>query len=216
MKKRFDACVSLLSLNKEELFLHHMVIYNEKCIIYDNRKGSASWLNNVEASKHSPKPNIHQKKLMVTAWWRSHGLIYYSFTKASRSITAETYCNQLDNMMKNLAEKQPKLVNWDRSIFLHDNARPNTANRTQLKILKLDLETIDHPPYSPNLSPTDYHLFWNLDNFLQGKIFISQRTVENVLYAFISFRFPGFYAKSINKLPLKWQKCIDALGACFE
>ena len=48
-------------------------------------------------------------------------------------MTAETYHNQLANMMKNLAEKQPRLV-----------------------ILEFDLEIIDHHPYSPNLSPTEY------------------------------------------------------------
>ena len=47
--------------------------------------------------------------------------------KPGQSITAETYCNQLDNIKKNVAEKQPRL---------------------KLKILELDLETIDHPPYS--------------------------------------------------------------------
>ena len=57
-------------------------------------------------------------------------------------------------MMKDLIEKQPKLVKSDRTILLHDNARPHTVNRTQFKILGLDFETIDHPPYSPDLPPT--------------------------------------------------------------
>ena len=65
-------------------------------------------------------------------------------------------------MIKNLAEKQPKLVNRDRTILVDDNARPLTENWKQLKILELDLETIDHPPYSPDLLPTDYQLFRNL------------------------------------------------------
>ena len=124
-------------------------------------------------------------------------LIHLSFIKLRQPITAETYFTQLDNMMMNLAEKQPRLVNRDRPILLHDNARPHTANRMKLKILKLDLKAIDHPPYSPNLSPTDYHLFRNLDNFLQGKIFNSQQTVENCFRAFIDFRFPGIYTEKL-------------------
>ena len=89
---------------------------------------------------------------MVTAWWSSYGLIHSTFIKPGQPITAETYCNQLDNMMKNLAEKQPGLVKRYRPIFLHDNARSHSANRTQLKILELDLGTIDHPPYVRRLS----------------------------------------------------------------
>ena len=97
-------------------------------------------------------------------------------------------------------------MNRDRPILLHDNARPNTANRMQLKILELNFETIDQPLYSPDLSQTDYHLFRNLNNFLQGNIFNSQQAVETAFQVFIGSRSPRFYAKGINELPLKWQK----------
>ena len=104
-------------------------------------------------------------------------------------------------------------MNRDRPILLHDNAHPHTANRRQLKILELDLETIDHPLFLPDLSPTDYYFLRNSDNLLQGKILISQQSIENAFHAFIGSRSPGFYAEGINELPLKWQKCIDASGA---
>ena len=149
---------------------------------------------------------------MATAWCSSHGLIYYSFIKPGQSITAETCYNQLDSVIKNLAEKQPRLVNRDRPILLHDNARPHTANQTQFKIVELDLETIDHPLYSPDLSTTDYHSFQNSDNFLRGKIFNSKKAVKITFRAFIASCSPDF---NDNKLPLKWQKCIDR-QICFD
>ena len=105
--------------------------------------------------------------------------------------------------MQNLSKKQPRLVNRDRPILQHDNARPLTENRTHLKILELDLETIDHPPFPPDPLPTDYYLFGNLDNFLRGKIFNFQQAGENTLRAFIGFRSLGFHAKSINELLLE-------------
>ena len=93
IKKRFDACVSLLSWNKREPFRHRIVTCDKKWILYDNRKRSVSCLDKNEALKHSPKPKIHQNKLMITAWWSRHGLIHYSFVKLGQSIAAETYCN---------------------------------------------------------------------------------------------------------------------------
>ena len=83
----------------------------KKYILYDNHKRSLRWLDKEDAPKQSLKPNIHQKKLIVTAWWSSHGVIHYSFMKPGQLITAETYCNQLDNMIKNVTGKQPRLVN---------------------------------------------------------------------------------------------------------
>jgi transposase len=44
-------------------------------------------------------------------------------------------------------------------VLLHDNARPHTVTRTNALIRLFNWEIFDHPPYSPDLSPSDYHLF---------------------------------------------------------
>ena len=41
---------------------------------------------------------------------------------------------------------------------LHDNAQPLIAQPTLPKLNELGYEVLSHPPYSPDLSPTDYHL----------------------------------------------------------
>jgi len=91
----------LLSRHKSDPFFNRIVTC-EKWIQYDNRKRSAQWLDKDESPKHTPKRNIHQKKLMVSVWCSSAGVIHYDFMKPGSSITAEIYCNQLDEMMKNL------------------------------------------------------------------------------------------------------------------
>ena len=94
MKKRSNACVSLLSRNKGETFLHRMVSCNKKWNIYDNRKCSACWLDKDKKQQNTTqKPNIHQKKLMFTAWWSNHGSIHYSFIKSGQSQQRPTVSN---------------------------------------------------------------------------------------------------------------------------
>ena len=44
-------------------------------------------------------------------------------------------------------------------VLLHDNARPHTVTRTNALIRLFNWEIFDHPSYSPDLSPSDYHLF---------------------------------------------------------
>jgi len=44
-------------------------------------------------------------------------------------------------------------------VLLHDDARPHTAARTNTLIKLFNWEIFDLPPYSPDLAPSDYHLF---------------------------------------------------------
>jgi len=44
-------------------------------------------------------------------------------------------------------------------LFLHDNAPAHRALTTQKKLAYLGFQCIDHPPYSPDLALSDYHLF---------------------------------------------------------
>jgi hypothetical protein len=59
----------------------------------------------------------------------------------------------------------------DSVCFFQDNARPHTAALTMSTLLKLKWDVLPHPPYSPDLAPSDYHLFGPMKGFLGGMIF---------------------------------------------
>ncbi|KAG5309538.1 SETMR methyltransferase, partial [Acromyrmex insinuator] len=43
--------------------------------------------------------------------------------------------------------------------LLHDNARPHVAASTTALLNQFSWDVLTHPPYSPDLAPSDYHLF---------------------------------------------------------
>lgn len=63
-------------------------------------------------------------------------------------------------------------------LLLHDNARPYTANQKQQKLAELFWIALEHPSYSPNLSPCDYHMFGSLKEMLGGERFDGNERVE--------------------------------------
>ena len=67
----------------------------------------------------------------------------------------------------------------------------HTINASKLN--ELGYEVLPHPPYSPDLLPTDYHFFKYLNNFFQGKRFCNQREAENALQELIEFRSRDFF-----------------------
>ena len=97
-------------------------------------------------------------------------------------------------------------------LFLHDNARPHSAKVTQHKILELPWELLPHPAYSPDLAPTDYHLFHSLQNHLQGKNFESREDLGTYIQHFFDEKPGSFYRDGIHSLPERWRKVLDLNG----
>ena len=73
-------------------------------------------------------------QLMILLWWSSASVIYYSFPRPDKAVIADVYINQLDEMIRKLAYKQPRLMNRDQPILSQDDARPHVAQNTLLKI----------------------------------------------------------------------------------
>ncbi len=49
---------------------------------------------------------------------------------------------------------------------LHDNAAPHTTNVTKETLESLGFRVSPHSPYSPDLAPSDFHLFRSLTRFM--------------------------------------------------
>ena len=58
-------------------------------------------------------------------------------------------------------------------------AQPHVTQPTLHKLNELGYKVLLHPPYSPDLLPTDYRFLKHLDNFLQRKCFHNQQEAEN-------------------------------------
>ena len=97
-------------------------------------------------------------------------------------------------------------------IFHHDNATPDASLTTRQKLLRLSWKVILHPPYSPDLAPSDYCLFQSLQNSLNGKTFNDDAAVKSHLVQFIADKDQKFYEGGIMKLPERCQKVIEQNG----
>ena len=60
---------------------------------------------------------------------------------------------------------------------MHDNAPVHRALASQKEVAYLGLQFLYHPLYSPDLAPSDYHLFLGLKKQLKGRHFSSDAEV---------------------------------------
>ena len=76
----------------------------------------------------------------------------------------------------NLKEKcRGKFTKW--VLFMHDNAPAHRSLAAQKKLSYLGFQCLYHPPYSPDLTPSDYHLFTGLKKRLKGRHFSARRSL---------------------------------------
>ncbi|GFX77197.1 histone-lysine N-methyltransferase SETMAR [Trichonephila clavipes] len=117
-----------------------------------------------------------------------------------------------DKKRKSLPTKES--INTTKSaVFQQDNARPHRSVVTRQKLWELGWEVLMHPPYSPDLAPSDCHLFMAFQNFLNDKKLISREDWENRFLVLFANKDQDFYDRGIMKLPLKWQQVIQHNGA---
>ena len=71
---------------------------------------------------------------------------------------------------------------------------------TRLKLLEFGREVLPHPAYSPDLVPTDYHLFLALKNGQHNKHFDDLKALETDLKIFFDEKPEIFYYDGIHDL----------------
>ena len=63
-------------------------------------------------------------------------------------------------------------------LLLHDNAPVHMSAKSQAAIQQCGFQQLNHPPYSPDLAPSDYFLFRVMKEFLRSKRFSSDEEVK--------------------------------------
>jgi histone-lysine N-methyltransferase SETMAR len=66
-------------------------------------------------------------------------------------------------------------------MILHDNASPHAAARTQAMLQEFGWKVFEHPAYSSDLAPSDFHLFPKLKEFLGGRRFKSDEEMKDAV-----------------------------------
>jgi len=103
-------------------------------------------------------------------FWDRKGIMLTEFMAPGTTITSEVYCEMLNKLQRLIQKKWHQMLTKG-VILLHDNAQPHTAAHTNALIKLFNWEIFNHPPYSPDLAPSDYHLFTKMKVWLATQHF---------------------------------------------
>ncbi|KAK3747325.1 hypothetical protein RRG08_055165 [Elysia crispata] len=96
------------------------------------------------------------------------------------TINAQYYKKVLqDKLRPAIRKKRPGLLESG-ILFHHDNAPVHTARAVTDVLAGYKWELLEHPHYSPDLAPCDFHLFPKMKEHLRGQRF---ETEEDIIQA---------------------------------
>ena len=93
---------------------------------------------------------------------------------------------------------------------------PYAAARTKAMLHEFGCEVFEHPTYSPDSAPSDFHLFPTLKEFLGGRHFISDEEVRDAVKEWVNGLAAEVYDEGIQKLFARCDRCLNVRGDYVE
>ena len=153
---------------------------------------------------------------MLTHFWDARGPLVTAYQAHGQTVNSATYCALLQDQLKPAIRQKRRGLLSAGVLLLHDNARPHTAATTVETIQRLGFEQLLHPPYSPDLAPSDYHIFGPMKDALRGRKFSSDAEVQEAVQTWLRQQPKTFFSEGIQRLTHRYHKCISLQGDYVE
>ena len=161
----------------DETWVHHF--------IPEAKEQSKQW-------KHPGSPPPKKAKTVPSAWkfmasvfWDADGILLIDYLQKGQMINGTYYASLLTQLRGKIKIKRHgKLTKG--VLFHQDNAPVYKSVIAMAAIYDCGFELIEHPPYSPDLAPSDFHLFPKLKIAISGTYFQSDNDVIHAVDDFLN------------------------------
>ena len=145
--------------------------------------------NKVWVSSEADRPDIAcrcktSNRMLYAIFFDLKGPVLQIPVPKGSSVTGKFYRESVLTQLVDFYQKCRPHTGARSIKFLHDNAPAHKSATVQeyLKESGLGLDVLDHPPYSPDLSPCDFWLFPRLKEMLAGHRFESRCGIGSAVY----------------------------------
>ncbi|KAG5319660.1 MOS1T transposase, partial [Pseudoatta argentina] len=94
--------------------------------------------------------------------------------------------------------------------------RPHVAKPEKAYLETLKWEVLPHPLYSPDIAPSDFHLFRSMAHGLADRRFHSYEEAQKWIDSWIASKDMSFFRRGIHVLPESWEKVVSSDGQYFK
>ncbi|KAJ4426782.1 hypothetical protein ANN_26581 [Periplaneta americana] len=194
------------AMKKTQVYAWHKRFSGGRGSIKDDVRSGRPTIATNEAIAQRVRNVVRDDRRKTTKEIAAEGLIHHEFIPEGRTVTKELYVEILRRLRVAVRRKRPEKWVDNNWFLMHDNAPPHRAIIVKNFLARHNITALDHPPYSPDLSPPDYFLFPRLKSHLKGRRFNAEEVIANSTRALRRVSQNGFQA-CFQELYTHWQKC---------
>ena len=143
--------------------------------------------NKVWVSSEGDRPVIARRcktsnRKLYAIFFDSKGPVLQTPVPKGSSVTGKFYRESVLTQLVDFYQKRRPRTGVRGIKLLHDNAPAHKSATVQEYLKESGLDVLDHPPYSPDLSPCDFCLFPRLKEMLAGHRYESRCGIGSAVY----------------------------------
>ena len=137
----------------------YRMLWNVEDGFWGTKTQSSQW-----KSPGSPRPKKVKQlrsniKSMLICFFDQNRIVHKEFVPPGQTVNAAFYVEVLKRLRENVRRKRPdqwRNITW---LLHHDDAPAHAAHLTRRFLTANNMTMVPHPPYSPDLAPSDFFLF---------------------------------------------------------
>ena len=209
--EKYDKC--------DPCHLQEIVTGDETCIYHFQPDSKAK--NEVWVSSEGDRPLIARRcktsnRMFYAIFFDLKGPVLQIPVLKGSSVTGKFYRESVLTQLVDFHQKSRSCTGVRSIKLLHDNAPAHKSAMVQEYLKESGLDILDHPPYSPDLSPCDFWLFPRLKEMLAGHRFESRCGIGSAVYQCLLHIPKEDYRAAFRKWVDQCKMCVEADRAYFE
>ena len=146
---------------------------------------------------------------MMIIFWDKDDVLLTHYLPRGTTINGPCYASIVERLCSVIVKKGRGKVSHG-VLLLHGNTPIHKCKIVQAAIRQVDFIELNHPAYSPDIAPSDYHLFSNLKKFVRLKNFSSDDEAVTTVEDYLTDLNSEFFFKGIQSLHDRWQRMVVA------
>ena len=186
------------------------------CTCLSHKEGLKRWKRKDKKKPCVAKRTISSKKMLCAIFFNSSGPVVQVPCPSGHTVTGQFYKNSVLKKEKSFTIRNDQAKDGQESTFYMTTPPLISVRLLSLFVASKKMEVLNHPPYSPDLSPCDFFLFPKLKKMLSGNKYTSRSSLGSAIYQCLQQIPKQDYLSAFRDWAKVLQKCVSVKGEYFE